>query len=91
MKSTRPAFELSSSFVHIVILILLLVGLMPAAGAFAQEKGSAWTEMIQREKVPFDATKRDLKAYIANQPERMNKIGEETEHLSQEALQLSVA
>lgn len=92
MRSMRPVFEPPSSFVRIAILILLLIGLMTAGGgAFAQEKGTAWTEMIQKEKMPFDATKRDLKAYIHNQPERMNRISEETERLSQEAMRLSIS
>lgn len=46
--------------------------------------------MINKERLAVDATRRDIRAYIADQPERISKINEKTRELNQQAFRLFV-
>jgi len=89
MKYTRSVPRPYPSFLRIIIIVFF-VGLLPAGGVFAQEKHSSFAEMIRKEKVAIEITQRDLRTYIAAQPERMGKISEKSQELSQEMLRLSI-
>ena len=89
MKYTRSILRPRLSFMRIIIIVFF-AGLLPAGGVFGQEKHSSFAEMIKKEKVAIEITQRDLRTYIAAQPERMGKIIEKNQELSQEMLRLSI-
>jgi potassium-dependent mechanosensitive channel len=73
------------------VSIVFLILAFSFSAAFAEVKGPSWDEMIKREKFAIDSTHRDIGVYIAQQPERIKKIEEITQHLNQEFMRLSIA
>lgn len=67
---------------------MLAVSLTPAAAA--QSDAASWEEMIRKEKTALDTLQTNLKKYIADQPERISKVHEQTQQLNQELMRLSI-
>lgn len=89
MKYILSVLRPRPSFLRIIIIIFFAC-LLSAGGVFGQEKHSSFAEMIKKEKVAIEITQRDLRTYIAAQPQRMDKISEKSQELSQEMLRLSI-
>lgn len=75
----------------LAVTAILAVLLFPAGPLLAGPgPSSSFDEMINKERLAVDATRRDIRAYIADQPERISKINERARELSQEAFRLFV-
>jgi len=73
-----------------MVTVVLLAVFLPAGGLLAKDKPSSFGEMIEKEKLAIESTRKDIRAYIAGQPERMGKISDRTHRLSQEMLRLFI-
>ncbi|MEN6616633.1 MAG: mechanosensitive ion channel domain-containing protein [Syntrophorhabdus sp.] len=56
----------------------------------AEVPGPSWDEMIKRERLAVDWTKRDINTYIAEQSERIRSINEKTHYFNQQFMRLSI-
>lgn len=82
-------FSPSRALVLHIIIVFMFAASFPA-GALARSDASSWEEMIRKEKVALDVVQATLKKYIAAQPERISKVHEKTQQLSQELTRLSI-
>ena len=75
----------------LAVITIVAVLLFPAGHLLGKDRlASSFEEMINKERSAVDATRRDIRAYIADQPERISKINEKTRELNQQAFQLFV-
>jgi len=75
----------------LAVIAITAACLFPARLLLGEDRRPAsFEEMINKERLAVQATQRDVRAYIADQPERISRINEKAQELNQEAFRLFV-